>query len=131
MCVSLLHQSRQIAKSGSQTIRQYWQQTPTCRGLKGLGGFFCQNHMWLYLPNLKNLTFSIPIFSPNYSPINRKAVNFTQIGCFLQQFGQNTPDLCHLGSFFSDENPLIASPNFMKKHPKRQAQIQEHPFPRW
>ena len=28
------------------------------------GGFFHQNHMWIILPSLENLTFSIPIFRP-------------------------------------------------------------------
>ena len=49
-------------------------------------------------------------FSPNYPP------NFAQIGCFLQQFAQNTPN-----SFISKKNLPIAIPNFMKKYLKRQA----------
>ena len=58
-----------------------------------------------------------------YTIFERKAPNLDQIGCFLQQFAQNTPNLCNLGSFVSDENPPIAIPNFAKKCPKRQAHI--------
>ena len=58
-----------------------------------------------------------------YTIFERKAPNLDQIGCFLQQFAQNTPNLCNLGSFVSDENPPIAIPNFAKKYPKRQAHI--------
>ena len=58
-----------------------------------------------------------------YTIFERKAPNLDQIGCFLQKFAQNTPDLCNLGSFVSDENPPIAIPNFAKRCPKRQAHI--------
>ena len=58
-----------------------------------------------------------------YTILERKAPNFDQIGCFLQKIAQNTPNLCNLGSFVSDENPPITIPNFVKKHPKRQAHI--------
>ena len=79
-------------------------------------------------PRVKNLTFSIPIFCPITLPsvylFDRKIPNFAQIGCFLQCFAQNTPNFFFsLGSFVSDENPPITIPNFVKKHPKRQAHI--------
>ena len=40
-----------------------------------------------------------------YTIFERKAPNFDQVGCFSQLFAQNTPNLCNLGSFISDENP--------------------------
>ena len=66
-----------------------------CPGGGGGVGYFCQNRMWMCLPNLKNLTFSIPIFLPNYPPISipffdRKEPNFAQIGTFYKKFAQNT-----------------------------------------
>ena len=33
------------------------------------GGYFRQNRTWMCLPNLKNLTFSIPIFRPITHPL--------------------------------------------------------------
>ena len=64
------------------------------------------------LTNLKNLTFSIPICCP----ITHPSVFFTIICSKYTQF-------LNFGSFVSDENPPIAIPNFVKKHPKRQAHI--------
>ena len=42
-----------------------------------------------------------------------------RLGAFLEWFAQNTPNLCNLGSFVSDENPLIAIPNLQKKKKKK------------
>ena len=57
------------------------------------------------LPDLKNLPLSIPIFAQfptqQYTIFERKASNFDQIWCFLQEFALNTPNLCNLGSFVS------------------------------
>ena len=60
--------------------------------------------MWMSLPDLKNLPLSIPIFAQfptqQYTIFERKASNyFDQIGCFLQEFALNTPNLCNLGYF--------------------------------
>ena len=66
-----------------------------------------------------------------YTIFEKKAPNLDQIGCFLQQFAQNTPNLCNLGSFVSDENPPIAIPNFAKKCPKRQAHIYTYTMSMW
>ena len=60
----------------------------------------------------QKLDFLYTNFSHNYPPISIP---------FLKESTQNTPYLCNLGSFISDENPLIAIPNFAKK---RQAHIQ-------
>ena len=59
-------------------------------------------------------------FSPIYTSISIPIlVQSTQIcsNCMLFTIvSLNTPNLCNLGSFLSDENPLIAIPNFVKKH---------------
>ena len=72
----------------------------------------------------KNLTFSIPIFCvishPSVYHFRKKSTQFWTIGCSLQLYAPNTPNLCNLGSFVSDENPQVAISNFAKKHPKRQ-----------
>ena len=56
-------------------------------GRGGRGGYFHQNRTWMCLPNLENLTFSIPIFCPCSHPsvyhVRKKAPNFDQIGCFI------------------------------------------------
>ena len=66
------------------------------------------------LPDLENLIFSIPIFSPNFSPISLP---------FLKEQHPILPTLgafhVVLGSFVSDENQPIAIPNFAKKAPQR------------
>ena len=51
----------------------------------------------------------------------RKAPNFDQIVCFLQLFAQNTPNLCNLGSFVSDENtsPPDRYTKFHEKVPQK------------
>ena len=64
-------------------------------------GYFCQNSMWMYLPNLKNLTFSLPIFRPTiptyqYTFFDTKSPNFVCL--------------------------LIAIPNFEKKKKKKKPQ---------
>ena len=89
----------------------------------GWVGYFHQNRTWMCLPDMENLTISIPFFLPNFPLINipfskKKPPNFDQIGCFLQYLAQNTPNLCNLGSFISDENSPIAIPNFAKSEPK-------------
>ena len=84
------------------------------------------------LPNLKNLTFPLTNFSPNYPPINipflfeklqicPNWVLFTMIASKYTQFFFFF--FFDLGSFISDRNPPIAIPNFAKKHSKRQAHI--------
>ena len=51
-----------------------------------MGGYFCQNHKMMHLPNFKNMTFSIPIFSqlptPQYTIFNRKAQISSKLGAF-------------------------------------------------
>ena len=103
------------------------------------GGYFQKICTCMCLSNVENQTFSIPIFclipTHQYTVFERKAPNFDQIGCFSQQFAHDTPNLCNLGSFVSDENLPIAIPNFAKKRPKRQVHIRipcqcENPHPR-
>ena len=70
-------------------------------------------------------------FLPNFPPISipfskEKHPIWIKLGAFYKKFAQNTPNLCNLGSFVSDENPPIAIPNFAKKRPKRQAHILYH-----
>ena len=67
-------------------------------------------------------------FLHNFPPIDipfsrEKHPILTKLGVFLRYLAQNTPNLCSLGSFISDEKPPIAIPNFAKKRPKRQAHI--------
>ena len=76
--------------------------------------------------DLANLTFSIPVFAwlhtHQYTIFDRKAPNFANWVLFTM-ICSNTPNLCNCGSLVSDENPPIAIPNFVKKHPKRQVHI--------
>ena len=53
-----------------------------------------------------------------YTIFERKAPNLDQTGCFLQWFAQNTPNLCNLGSFVSDENPRSLYQISRKSAPK-------------
>ena len=70
------------------------------------GGYTCQNHMWMHLPDLENLTFSSHKYSSNYPSISkpsfdRKAAKVSLIGCFLQINSSKTPNLYNLDSFVS------------------------------
>ena len=108
------------ASQGYILLKNSVHKGPKFRG----GGYFHQNRTWMCLPDLENLTISIPNFclisyTHQYTIFERKAPNFDQIGCFLQYLAQNTPNLCILGSFVSDENPPIAIPNFTKKAPQK------------
>ena len=103
--------------------------TTECLGPLGGGGSFTKivrgcacrtSKIWLSL-----YQFFAKFPTHQYTIFGRKAPNLDQIGCFLQQFAQNTPNLCNLGSFVSDENPPIAIPNFTKRCPKRQAHIRK------
>ena len=93
----------------------------------GGGGYFHQNHTCMCVPDLENLPFfpsiSIPFLKEN------EALNFDQIGCFLQSYAQITPNLCNFGSFVSEKKILrfcllecffakfgIAIPNFTEKN---------------
>ena len=90
------------------------------------GGGSHQNRTWMWLPDLENLTFSIPIFCPISHPLVyhfwKKSPQLWPNWVLLQKFAQNTLNLCNFGSFVSDENP-IAIPNFVKKRPKRHSHI--------
>ena len=96
----------------------------------GRGDYFHQNCTWMCLPDLENLTFSIPIFClishPSVYHFRKEAPNFDQIGCFLQWFAQYTPSFIRFGFPCLWWKPLIAIPNFVKKCPKRQAHNMHH-----
>ena len=77
-----------------------------------------------HCPNTTYRNFLNTKFPANYPPISRpipflieKHQKLPKLGAF----SSNTPNLCNLGSFISDENPPIAIPNFTKKHLKKQA----------
>ena len=74
-------------------------------------------------------------FLPNFPPISisflkEKHPILATLGA-LFKFAQNTPNLCNLGSFVSDENPPIAIPKFVIKHPKRQAHRPTYNMSMW
>ena len=92
------------------------------------GGYFHQNHTWMCLPDLENLTISIPIFCLICPPISipfskEKHPILTKLGAFYNIWPKIHPIFLNLGCFISDEPPPIAIPNFTKKRPKRQAHI--------
>ena len=58
-----------------------------------------------------------------YTMLDKKHPKFTLTGCFLQWFAQNTSNLFYMGSFISDEKPLIIIPNFAKNAIKLKAGI--------
>ena len=86
------------------------------------GGYFHQNRTWMCLPDLENLTFSIPIFclisTHQYTIFERKYPILTKLGAFYNNLLKIHPVLYNLGSLVSDENPSIAVPNFVKSAPK-------------
>ena len=79
-------------------------------------------------------------FLPNfphhhYTIFERKALNLTKLGAFYNNLPQIHPIYVIWAPSSSDENPLIAIPNFAKRCPKRQAHIRipcqcENPPPR-
>ena len=84
-------------------------------------GYSRQNCTWMCLLNLNNLTFSIPFFSPNYPPISipfpiEKHTILQNWVLFNIIYSKH-----NLGSYVCDKKPPIATPNFVKEHPKRQA----------
>ena len=89
------------------------------------GGYFGQYCMWIYLPDLESLTFSIPIFRPITHPsvyyFQQKSTQICSNLVLFTTICSKSPNLWNMGSCVSDENPPIAVPNFMKKHLKRQA----------
>ena len=67
-------------------------------------------------------------FLPNFPPISipfskEKHPIWIKLGAFYNNLPKMHPIYVISGSFVSDENPLIAIPNFAKKCPKRQAHI--------
>ena len=93
----------------------------------GGGGYFHQNHMWMCLPDLENLIFSIPIFclisQPSVYHFQKTIIQFWPNWVLFTIICPKYTQFYNLGSFNSDENPLIAVPDFAKKRPKRQAHI--------
>ena len=79
------------------------------------------------LPNLENLTFSIPIFRSITHPIvyhfQKKSTQFCQNWVLFTIICSKYTQFLNLGSFVSVEDPPIAIPNFAKRHLKRQAHI--------
>ena len=72
------------------------------------GGYSHQNRTWMCLPDLKNLTFFIPFFFLLTFPTHQYTI-FEK---------KNTPNLCNLGSFVSDEKPRGCYTKFPEKAPQ-------------
>ena len=93
-----------------------------CLNCPGGGGYFHQNRTWMCLPDVKNLTFSIPIFClishPSVYHFCKKRTQFGPNWVLLQWFAKNTPNLCNLGFFVSDENPRSLYKISRKSTPK-------------
>ena len=75
-------------------------------------GIIRQNYMWISLLDLENLTFSVPIFctithDPSVYHSWKKNTQFCSNWVLFAIIAQNTPNLCNLGSFISNENPQI------------------------
>ena len=91
----------------------------------GGGGYSHQNRMWCACRTSKIWLFLYHYFA-QFPTHQYRAYHFrkksTQVWpnwvLFHDNWPKNTPNLCNLGSFVSDENPLIATPNFAKKRPK-------------
>ena len=88
----------------------------------GGGGGWLSPKLYVHVPaKPQKFYFLYTNFSPNYPPIS---ITFSiekhlRLSAFLLWFAQNTPNLCNLDSFISDEKPLIAIPNFAKKKKKK------------
>ena len=95
------------------------------------GGYFHQNRMWICLPDLENLTFSIPIFCPISHPsVYHLRKTSTQFWPNWVLFTKNCPKYTQFMWFgilrlWWKEPPPITIPNFAKKHPKRQEHIRK------
>ena len=89
-------------------------------------GYFHQNCMWMCLPYLENLTFSIPTFSLishlSVCHFRKKSTQFWPNWMLFTIMCQNTPTSSYnLGSFISDD-PLRSQYQILrKKRFKRQA----------
>ena len=92
-------------------------------GFPGGGGFFHQNHTWMCLPDLKNLTISIPIFLPNFPPIS---IPFSE---------EKHPIWIKLGAFYNNLpkiHPIyvIWAPSSLMKTPRSLYQISRKGAPK-
>ena len=92
------------------------------------GGFSHQNRTWMCLPDLENLTISIPIFCQNFPPISipfseKKHPIWIKLGAFYNNLPKIHPIYVIWAPSSLMENPPIAIPNFAKRCPKRQAHI--------
>ena len=67
--------------------------------------------------DLENLTFSIPPISISFS--KEKHPILSKLGAFFIRICQNTSNLCNLGSFIADENPLDRYTKFREKAPQK------------
>ena len=95
---------------------------------KARGGYFHQNRTWMCLPDLENLTISIPIFClishPSIYHFRKKSTQFWPNWMLFTTFGQKYTQFFEFGLRHLWWNPPpIAIPNFEKKRPKRQAHI--------
>ena len=82
------------------------------------GGYFHQNRTWSCLPDLENLTFSIPIFLPNFSPIS---IPFSK---------EKHPILTKLGVFYNNLPKIqpiyvIWAPSSLMKTPRHYTKFRE------
>ena len=102
-------------RHGWNTRDTLWRRIPSQSGIKfaatrqeSRGGYFHQNHTWMCLPNLQNLTLSIPMFClishPSVYHFWKKSTQFWPNWVHFTIY-PNTPNLFNLGSFIADENP--------------------------
>ena len=76
--------------------RQRWENIGEMNRDDRRGCYFCLNHTWMCLPNLKNLTFSIPIFRPITHPsvylFRQKRTKFCPNWVFFTIICSKTPN---------------------------------------
>ena len=94
----------------------------------GGGGYFHQNRTWMCLPDLKNLTFSIPNFCtishPSVCHFRKKGVQFWPNGVLFTIICPKYTRFMLFGLLrLWLKPPPIVIPNFAKKRPKRQAHM--------
>ena len=104
------------------------------------GGVFHQNRTWMCLPDLRNLTISIPIFfakfpTHQYTIFERKAPNLIKLGAFYNNLPKIHPIYVIWVPLSLMKTPRSLYQISRKKCPKRQAHVRipcqcENPPPR-
>ena len=97
----------------------------------GGGGYFHQNRTWMCLPDVENLTFSIPTFCliphPSvYHFSQEKHPILTKLGAFYNDLAKIHP-IYVIWAPSSLMKPPIAIPNFAKNHLKRHTMSMSDP----